>query len=222
LTTYIPLKELGHTKEKTFNIQQRNIVGHTLTIGQFISMLPAPQKPQIAQQMMTWLESKKYWKEQKLLFLWQFKNSKQLADQLAPPYRHKHLTPEPQYKQVCFLLHQYPKENNQPQYYPEPELLLPVPRHPKPAHHKDLYKLHHLVLQQLYEPEPAGAEPARAGLGSSSSRAEPWGAGSKWLSRHRPLTGSWPVPLSSLHTALLFGYFSAHLFSILYQITTFY
>jgi len=32
-----------------------------------------------------------------------------------------------------------------------------------------------LVLQQLYEPEPAGAEPARAGPGSSSSRAEPWG-----------------------------------------------
>jgi len=79
-----------------------------------------------------------------------------------------------------------------------------------------------IVLQQLYEPEPAGAKPARAGLGSSSSRAEPWGAGSKRLSCHRPLTGSWPVPLSSLHTALLFGYFSAHLFSILYQITTFY
>jgi len=35
--------------------------------------------------------------------------------------------------------------------------------------------LHFLVLQQLHEPEPAGAELARAGPGSSSSRAEPWG-----------------------------------------------
>ena len=32
-----------------------------------------------------------------------------------------------------------------------------------------------VVLQQLHEPEPAGAEPARAGPGSSLSRAEPWG-----------------------------------------------
>jgi len=139
-TTYIPSKELGHTREKMSNTQQPDIVGYILTIGQSISMVPAPWKPQIAQQTTTQLESKKYWKEWKRLFPQLFRNSKRSANQLAQPYKH---VETPQHKQVCFLLHPYPKENNQPQYHPEPELLLPIPQHQKPAHPRDPYRLHH-------------------------------------------------------------------------------
>ena len=59
-----------------------------------------------------------------------------------------------------------------------------------------------LVLQQLYEPEPAGAEPARAGPGSSSSRAEPWGAmGSRLEAAEPPQTAHWQLACT---TVLLF------------------
>jgi len=47
------------------NFQQPSTVGYILTIGQSISIVLAPWKPQRAQQMTTWLKSKKYWKEWK-------------------------------------------------------------------------------------------------------------------------------------------------------------
>ncbi len=158
-------KGLDNTKEKKSNTLQHVTVGPTSTIGQFISTEQVHRRHPIARPMTTQPASNNYWKERKQPFLWPFRNSKLSVDQLVLPYEQDHPAPKPQFKQVRFLLHLCRKERHQPQYHLEPEPLPPVSRYLKPAHPRDLYRLHyhsqqhHNRLQVLHhlthqQPEP--------------------------------------------------------------------